>query len=98
MSPAPQMVPHESWVIHYDCPLRDVPPPLLVELLTKLRGIADDLSTLDEVSGVWNIVRSGQWHLQVKGWLFAYRVPGRGVLSVFGAHPTLASGGMTRRV
>lgn len=86
MSTAPQSL-REGWAIQYDCPLRDVPPALLSALLARLQAVADELANIDEASGVWNIVRSRELHLEVGGWRFACRVTHPGLLAVVGAHP-----------
>ena len=91
-----QEVPGSRWTIRYGCPCSDVPPALLRELRTQLRVIADELASLAEDSGVWQIVRPAELHIQVKGWRFAYRIPRRGILAVVGAHPILASEGPSR--
>ncbi|HET7786282.1 MAG TPA: hypothetical protein VIR81_06480 [Myxococcales bacterium] len=81
-----------SWTIRYDCPLRDVPGPQLLQLLAAFRAIADELDGVGEASGVWDIIRSAELHVALGGWRFAYRIPRRGVLSVVGAHRIHESG------
>jgi len=97
MSGVLQSLPRGGWTIRYDCPLRDVPPPLLVELSAQLRAIAEELAAIDGASSVWNIVCSDELHLAVGGWRFAYCVPCRGVVAVCGAHPIPDGGGLPRR-
>ena len=81
-----------SWTIRYDCPLRDVPGPQLLQLLAYFRAIADELDAVGEASSVWKIIRSAELHVALGGWRFAYRIPRRGVLGVIGAHQIPASG------
>jgi len=87
MHAAPQMLPREGWAIRFHCATRDVPPQVLDELLVQLRGIVDELASIEEGRAVWRLLGGGELRLAVDGWRFGYRIPRRGLLTIDGAHP-----------